>query len=238
MVSQQKRVLIAALVVFAVLLVIAIKTNGPPPATQEEATTATQIAKAPSDIEETKKDAGEPRQAVQDQPDSAGATATVPSEPTSAERPAAESAAQPDKPAEQSPPKSAPQAIATPAPEKPEPSARPDLAKPETVEQVVLPEESKPARRPRFVEIGADKCIPCIMMQPILDELRDEYAGKLQVDFVDVWKHPEQSAKYGIQTIPTQVIYDSSGKEVFRHIGFYPKDEILAKFKELGIDLE
>ncbi len=76
------------------------------------------------------------------------------------------------------------------------------------------------------------------MMQPILAELRQEYAGKLQVDMVDVWKHPEQADKYGIQTIPTQVIYDSSGKEVFRHIGFYPKDEILAKFKELGIDIE
>jgi len=99
-------------------------------------------------------------------------------------------------------------------------------------------EESKPKRLPRFVEIGAKKCIPCRMMQPILDDLRKEYAGKLQVDFVDVWEHPEQGDKYGIQQIPTQVIYDSSGKEVFRHIGFYPKDEILAKFKELGIDIE
>ena len=93
-------------------------------------------------------------------------------------------------------------------------------------------------RLPRFVEVGADKCIPCKMMQPILDELRDEYAGKLQVDFVDVWEHPEQGAKYGVQQIPTQVIYDSNGKEVFRHIGFWPKDGILAKFKELGIDLD
>ena len=76
------------------------------------------------------------------------------------------------------------------------------------------------------------------MMQPILAELRQEYAGKLQIDFVDVWKHTEQADKYGIQTIPTQVIYDSSGKEVFRHIGFYPKAEIIAKFKELGIDIE
>ena len=220
MMSQQKRVLIAALVVFAILLVIAIKTNGPPPATQEEATTATQIAKAPSDIEETSKDTREPRQALQDQPDSVGATATVPSEPTSAERLPAESAAQPDKPGAQSASKA-------------EPSARL-----ETVQEVAPPEESKPTPLPRFVEIGADKCIPCKMMQPILDELRDEYAGKLQVDFVDVWKHPDQSGKYGIQTIPTQVIYDSSGNEVFRHIGFYPKEEILAKFKELGIDLE
>ena len=99
---------------------------------------------------------------------------------------------------------------------------------------------STPAKQslPKLLDLGAGKCIPCKMMQPILDELRDEYAGKLQVEFVDVWKYPEQGAKYGVQQIPAQVIYDSSGKEVFRHIGFWPKDEILAKLKELGIDLD
>ncbi len=105
-------------------------------------------------------------------------------------------------------------------------------------EETVFTEESKLERLPRLVEIGAEKCFPCQMMQPILAELRQEYAGKLQVDMVDVWKHPEQADEYGIQSIPTQIIYDSSGEEVFRHLGFYPKGEILAKFKELGINLE
>ena len=207
--SQQKRALIAALVVFAIVIVIAIKTNRPPPSTRQETATATAVATAPAS-----------------------------SPPISAEGPPPQSAAQPDKPAEQSAPKPQPQTVAAPATEKPEPSARPDIAKPETGEEVAPREESKPTHLPRLVEIGAEKCIPCRMMQPILAELRQEYAGKLQVDMVDVWKHPEQADKYGIQTIPTQVIYDSSGKEVFRHIGFYPKDEILAKFKELGIDIE
>ncbi|MGD9496392.1 MAG: thioredoxin family protein [Armatimonadota bacterium] len=88
---------------------------------------------------------------------------------------------------------------------------------------------------PRFVEVGADSCIPCKMMQPILDELRTDYGGKLEVDFADVWKNPELGQRYDVRTIPTQVIYDASGREVFRHIGYWPKEEIDVKLKELGI---
>lgn len=88
---------------------------------------------------------------------------------------------------------------------------------------------------PRFVEVGADSCVPCKMMQPILAEMRTQYAGKLQVDFADVWKNPALGDKYQVRSIPTQVIYDADGREVFRHIGFWPKEDIDAKLKELGI---
>jgi len=88
---------------------------------------------------------------------------------------------------------------------------------------------------PRFLELGADQCVPCKMMQPILEELRREYSGQLQVDFIDVWKDPKQSQQYAISSIPTQIIFDAQGKEVFRHIGFFPKDQILKKFEELGM---
>ncbi len=74
-------------------------------------------------------------------------------------------------------------------------------------------------------------------MAPVLDQLRKEYAGKLQVDFIDVHKHQEAAETYGIRAIPTQVLFDASGKEVFRHEGFFPKDDILAKWAELGVDL-
>ncbi|HCA48747.1 MAG TPA: thioredoxin [Armatimonadetes bacterium] len=88
---------------------------------------------------------------------------------------------------------------------------------------------------PRFVEVGADSCVPCKMMQPVLDELRSDYAGKLQIEFADIWKTPELGEKYRVRSIPTQIIYDGSGNEVFRHLGFWPKKEIDAKLKELGI---
>jgi thioredoxin 1 len=90
---------------------------------------------------------------------------------------------------------------------------------------------------PRLVDLGADKCIPCKLMAPILEELKTTYNGKLQVDFVDVWKNPDEGKKSGISIIPTQIFYDASGKELYRHEGFFSKEDILAKWKEFGVDL-
>lgn len=90
---------------------------------------------------------------------------------------------------------------------------------------------------PRLVDIGADTCIPCKMMAPILDQLKSEYDGKLIVEFVDVRKNPDITARYQIKLIPTQVFFDASGTERFRHEGFMSKEDILAKWKELGVEL-
>ncbi|MCY2924373.1 MAG: thioredoxin family protein [Planctomycetota bacterium] len=90
---------------------------------------------------------------------------------------------------------------------------------------------------PRLVDLGSTTCIPCKMMTPILDELRAEYAGRLQVEFVDVKENPAGAKPYDIQLIPTQVFFDASGRERWRHEGFIAKDDILAKWKELGVDL-
>ena len=98
-------------------------------------------------------------------------------------------------------------------------------------------EASPAAKLPRVVDVGADKCIPCIQMAPELEKLKREYAGALEVQFVDVWKYPEEANKYGVRGIPTQIFYDASGKEVARHLGFISKDDILAKFRELGITI-
>jgi thioredoxin 1 len=90
---------------------------------------------------------------------------------------------------------------------------------------------------PRLVDLGAGTCIPCKMMVPVLDELKKEYAGRLSVEFYDVREDPSVGAKYGIRVIPTQIFYDAAGKELFRHEGFIAKEDILAKFKECGVDL-
>jgi len=91
---------------------------------------------------------------------------------------------------------------------------------------------------PRLVDLGADKCIPCKKMAPILKELKKEYAGRMEVQFIDVWKNPSEAKAYKIKLIPTQLFFDASGKERFRHVGFYGKEDILAKWKELGVDLK
>ncbi len=91
---------------------------------------------------------------------------------------------------------------------------------------------------PRLVDVGADKCIPCKMMAPILDELKTEYAGKFEVEFVDVWKYREKAAQYGVRMIPTQIFYDAQGKELTRHSGFIGKEDILAQWRKLGYDFK
>jgi len=118
-----------------------------------------------------------------------------------------------------------------------------NLGQPANAEVAATVEEPAPAERevaenpPRLVDLGADKCIPCKMMKPILDELRSEYKGIFDVVFIDVWKDPAPGQKAGIRVIPTQIFYDASGKELFRHEGFYSKEDILSKWKELGLDM-
>lgn len=91
---------------------------------------------------------------------------------------------------------------------------------------------------PRLVDLGADKCIPCKMMAPVLKELTKEYEGRMEVEFIDVWKVPDAGKAYGVNLIPTQIFYDAAGKELFRHEGFFSKKDILAKWKELGVEFK
>jgi len=91
---------------------------------------------------------------------------------------------------------------------------------------------------PRLLDLGSTTCIPCKMMAPILEELKKEYAGRLQVEFLDVMANPDAATPYKISLIPTQIFFDASGKERFRHEGFFSKEDILAKWKELGVSLD
>jgi thioredoxin 1 len=90
-------------------------------------------------------------------------------------------------------------------------------------------------KRPRVVDLGADKCKACKDLAPILEQLRKEYEGRVTVDFIDVWKNPKAGEPYKIRVIPTQVFFDAEGKEVWRHEGFLPKADFIAKFAELGV---
>lgn len=96
-------------------------------------------------------------------------------------------------------------------------------------------QEAATQPRPKLVDLGAGKCIPCKMMAPILEELKEEYQGKFDVVFIDVWENKSAGDRYGIRVIPTQIFFDADGKELFRHEGFYSKEDILGKWKELGI---
>lgn len=107
---------------------------------------------------------------------------------------------------------------------------------------VISPEGSKnieaTVNLPRLVDLGAGKCIPCKLMAPILEELKSQYQGELKVVVIDVWENPDEAPKYDVKLIPTQIFYDAAGKELYRHEGFYSKEDILAKWKELGIEFK
>ena len=87
---------------------------------------------------------------------------------------------------------------------------------------------------PMLLDLGAGTCIPCKQMQPILETLQKEYAGRVVVQIVDVHEHPDWAQKYRVYLIPTQIFFDSTGKELFRHEGFFAREEILGKFREFG----
>ena len=88
-----------------------------------------------------------------------------------------------------------------------------------------------------FIELGSVNCIPCKMMQPIMRQVEQKYGGKVKILFYDVWTPSGRpyAQKYGIQAIPTQVFLDRNGKEYFRHIGYFPFEEVEQILKKGGV---
>lgn len=103
---------------------------------------------------------------------------------------------------------------------------------------VFLATQACASQRPHLVDVGADKCIPCIKMAPILDALKDDFAGQLDVTFVDAWKNRDEAAKYQVRMIPTQIFYAADGSELYRHSGFFSRQAILNQWQKLGYDFK
>jgi len=112
--------------------------------------------------------------------------------------------------------------------EKPEPATT----------KITKPTTTQP-KLPTLIDLGAHKCEACKKMTPILDELAKTYPKSFQVKFIDVWQKQNQkiAEQYKISLIPTQIFFDENNKELWRHEGFLPKKEILAKWQELGYKL-
>jgi thioredoxin 1 len=96
---------------------------------------------------------------------------------------------------------------------------------------------AEPVALPRLLDLGAGKCMPCKQMVPVLAALKADYAGRLEVVFIDVWENPDAGKAHAIRMIPTQILYDATGREIARHEGFWSQKAILAKFAELGVTL-
>lgn len=88
-----------------------------------------------------------------------------------------------------------------------------------------------------FIELGSVRCVPCKKMEPVLDSLREAFPKDLKVIFYDVWTEAGKpyAAQYGVRVIPTQVFLDENGKEYFRHVGYFPYDEVVKILRQKAV---
>ena len=87
-----------------------------------------------------------------------------------------------------------------------------------------------------IVDLGAQTCIPCKMMAPILEELKEEYKGRAEVIFIDVWEDRSKVKEFNLISIPTQIFYNKKGQEVYRHMGFLDKESIREMLESLIVE--
>jgi len=90
-----------------------------------------------------------------------------------------------------------------------------------------------------FIELGSVKCIPCQQMQSVMKAIETKYGKEVKVDFHDVWTDAGKpfGVKYGIEAIPTQVFLDETGKEYYRHVGFFPEEELVKILQMKGVKI-
>ena len=94
-----------------------------------------------------------------------------------------------------------------------------------------IPEKGKVT----MVDLGAKKCIPCIMMAPIMSKLEKAYEGKADIIFIDVWENRKQAPRFKIRAIPTQIFFNEKGEEVYRHVGFMDEKSIISQMTKMGV---
>ena len=89
--------------------------------------------------------------------------------------------------------------------------------------------------KPVLVDFGANSCIPCRQMRPVLKEVGTEYSEKAKILIIDVYKNKNLAQEYKVLMLPTLVFFDSKGKEAFRNVGIMEKEKIVGKLKEIGM---
>jgi len=87
-----------------------------------------------------------------------------------------------------------------------------------------------------LIDLGSNSCIPCKMMAPILEKIKERYQGKAEVIVIDIYKYRDQAPRFKIRAIPTQIFFNEKGDEVFRHLGFMSEKDIVSKMRELGVN--
>ncbi len=98
-----------------------------------------------------------------------------------------------------------------------------------------MPKDIAKTPLPKLLDFGAGKCIPCKAMAPILQELSEEYKGRVIVRIIEIYEERELTRANRIRLIPTQIFFDSKNREIFRHEGFMDKEQIKKIFQKMGV---
>jgi len=85
---------------------------------------------------------------------------------------------------------------------------------------------------PVMVDFSAEWCGPCKMLAPVIEELADEYAGRIRVGKLDIDNNHQTPGQYGIQGVPTLIIFQN-GEPVKKFVGLISKDKISEALDEL-----
>lgn len=99
------------------------------------------------------------------------------------------------------------------------------MSKPSEVTDQTFEEKVLKADTPVMVDFWAPWCGPCRMVAPIVDELSEEYDGKVTFVKLNTDENPEVSAKYQIRSIPTLLVF-KGGEPVGQIVGFQPKNSL------------
>ncbi len=104
------------------------------------------------------------------------------------------------------------------------------MTKPVHINDSTFEEEVLKNNVPVLADFWAEWCGPCRTIAPVLEEISQEYDGRLKIAKIDVDENPEAPARFGIQGIPTLILF-KDGKPVERLVGAMPKDRLLSHIR-------
>ncbi len=104
------------------------------------------------------------------------------------------------------------------------------MSKPAAVTDATFEQDVVKSEQPVLVDFWAAWCGPCRMVAPVVEEIADEYSGKLKVVKMDVDENFETAQTLGISSIPTLILY-KNGEPVERVVGFQPKQRLMSKLE-------